>query len=405
MAGTEESKQIYTFGENIIWCKETCISGKKYYFMLFSFLSYTLPFIAVLVVIFLTNQSSSFLFTKILMCLFFSIEVYSMIRVGCTDPGILPKQNNDNCLKKRYPRKSVIRGHLYDLNYCFSCDIFKPPRANHCSKCDNCVQQLDHHCGWIGNDVGIRNYKFFYLLVSCIFINYLYQISFCLYILLNRFIKGNIDEKTSILIVISLSSIILYDLLFLLFFLGKIFFLETYLCSINLLYYDYIKKKNKKHPGYNLYNISFLYNIKHIFCKKVRKSICLDKPYNKLDEEKIQLKENGINSQENNNKSPKNKKNMNDMNIFCNENGNEVLKANIYNKKYTNMNNTYNYRKNNNNTELNSELRRINNSNEIGNQDKSSRLLKEENIEVSIRDCIILNSGQNKNTNKKAQAY
>ena len=369
--------------------------------MLFAFLSYTIPFIAILVVIFLTNQSTSFLFSKILMCLFFTIEIYVMFRAGCTDPGILPKQYTSICLKKIYPRKSVIRGHLYDIKYCITCDIFRPPRTCHCKKCDNCVQQFDHHCGWIGNDVGIRNYKYFYLLVSCIVINYLYQIFFCLYVLLNRIIEGNFYENTTLLIVISLSSIMLYDLLFILIFLGKLFFVHTYLCSSNLLYYEYLKKKFKKPPGFNPYNISFLYNIKQIFCKRIRKSICLDKPYNNLDEENLKIKENVINSLENNSKNSKNKNNMNEVD---NENGIEVLKINKYNKKLITINNIKNNGKNI--IGLNSEIRKIkySNENEIGNQNKSnkSELFKEENIKVNEKTtCIILNSDYIKINAKK----
>ena len=229
MDENEETQQVYRYGENIIWCKEKCISGKKFYFMIFALFSYTIPFVAMLVVIFLTEKSSSFLFTKIWMFILFSIEVYSTFRAGCSDPGILPKQYIINSeQKKDSPIKRVIRGHIYGIKYCSTCDIFRPPRPSHCFKCDNCVQQFDHHCDWLGNDIGKRNYKFFYLLVFCLFIEDLYQIGFCIYVLLNNLKKEKKDHNTILLIVISLSIIMLYDLLFLLFFLGKLFFF-TYL--------------------------------------------------------------------------------------------------------------------------------------------------------------------------------
>ena len=99
----------YPFGENVIWCKDNCISGRRYYIMFVSFLSYTVPFVALLVILFLTKDSSSFLFTKIFLSILYILEIYSTLRGGCTDPGIIPKQYLSKVPEKG-TRKCVIRG-------------------------------------------------------------------------------------------------------------------------------------------------------------------------------------------------------------------------------------------------------------------------------------------------------
>ena len=46
--------------------------------------------------------------------------------------------------------------------WCHRCECPKPELTHHCKVCRKCVLKMDHHCPWVNNCVGHRNYRYFF---------------------------------------------------------------------------------------------------------------------------------------------------------------------------------------------------------------------------------------------------
>ena len=51
------------------------------------------------------------------------------------------------------PGYTSMHSERDDGRTCAPCGFNKPSRAHHCSRCNRCVVNLDHHCKWTGNCV------------------------------------------------------------------------------------------------------------------------------------------------------------------------------------------------------------------------------------------------------------
>mmetsp|Transcript_12233 Transcript_12233/g.37326 ORF Transcript_12233/g.37326 Transcript_12233/m.37326 type:complete len:320 (+) Transcript_12233:269-1228(+) len=94
-------------------------------------------------------------------------SIILLIMAYTDDPGIVPRgadvDQRDSLITSR---DLTINGVTVKMKFCETCKIWRPPRASHCSVCNNCVERFDHHCPYLSNCVGRRNYRLYFIFVS-----------------------------------------------------------------------------------------------------------------------------------------------------------------------------------------------------------------------------------------------
>jgi palmitoyltransferase ZDHHC9/14/18 len=83
----------------------------------------------------------------------------------------------------------IVGGKEIVLSTCRTCNIIRPPRSFHCSRCDACVEVHDHHCPWVGNCVGKRNHKFFAIFITFTGFHCIFSTATGLVVLINKYPK------------------------------------------------------------------------------------------------------------------------------------------------------------------------------------------------------------------------
>lgn len=128
------------------------------------------------------------------------------------NPGAIPKAASDeikNAVSSPTYQDIDIRGVRVRLKWCVTCQFFRPPRCVHCGVCDTCIETFDHHCPWVNNCIGRRNYRYFFMFLLWLTIHMISILSLC-----TLYMKDHLNNVRSLETIMTLSVIGIIILLF-----------------------------------------------------------------------------------------------------------------------------------------------------------------------------------------------
>ncbi|XP_027368072.1 probable protein S-acyltransferase 7 isoform X1 [Abrus precatorius] len=199
------------------------------------------------------------------------------------DPGIVPRNayppmldesdgsfhiNNEQNPRQHLPRAKeiIVNGVSVKIKYCDTCMLYRPPRCSHCSVCDNCVERFDHHCPWVGQCIGLRNYRFYYMFVFSATLLCFYIHGFCWVYIAKIMDSHEVSIWKAMIKTPASIALIIYSFISV-WFVGGLTVFHTYLISTNQSTYENFRYRYDEQV--NPYDKGIVKNFKEIFCSAI----------------------------------------------------------------------------------------------------------------------------------------
>ncbi|OMO72816.1 Zinc finger, DHHC-type, palmitoyltransferase [Corchorus olitorius] len=222
--------------------------------------------------------------------------VYDLILLLLTsgrDPGIIPRnshppevEEDGSTMSTDWPgaasqssvsgvphlpatKDVVVNGVIVKVKYCQTCMLYRSPRCSHCSICNNCVERFDHHCPWVGQCIGKRNYRFFFMFVSSTTTLCLYVFALC-WVTIKKLMDEYHCSLWRAFMKSPVSGILILYTFVTAWFVGGLTVFHLYLIFTNQTTYENFRYRydSKMNP----YNRGCVRNIFEIFFSKIPKS-------------------------------------------------------------------------------------------------------------------------------------
>ncbi|XP_034906553.1 probable protein S-acyltransferase 7 isoform X3 [Populus alba] len=202
------------------------------------------------------------------------------------DPGIIPRnlhppEDEGSSISSDWPGSQVsgpslpptkdvmVNGMVVKVKYCQTCMLYRSPRCSHCSICNNCVERFDHHCPWVGQCIGKRNYRFFFMFVSSTTILCLYVLAFC-WVNIRKIMDTDHCDIWRAFLKSPVSGILVLYTFICAWFVGGLTAFHLYLICTNQTTYENFRYRydGKMNP----YNLGCVRNVLEVFFTKIPKS-------------------------------------------------------------------------------------------------------------------------------------
>ena len=143
--------------------------------LLFIILHFTVIFLTFIMLMpYFDNTYFSILYLVISFLLFILFFILAF-----SDPGTLTNNKYKDVLD------IIEQGELLEY-YCPKCLIKMDFRTKHCVICEKCVDDFDHHCFWVGNCIGKKNFSLFFDFLVYVIFNTLFNFLITTYYVLTE---------------------------------------------------------------------------------------------------------------------------------------------------------------------------------------------------------------------------